>query len=517
MKIRSRATAAVSTAAAAILLVSACGGASTSPAAAQSGEPQRGGTLAYSYNTESQSIDPATCAIGIGVGPCQAVYGALLYYNADTAEIEPGMAESFTTEDGKTWTLKLRPGLTFTDGTPFDAAAVDFNWKRILDPALLSPSASAAKTIDWEVVDPTTIVVTAKNVNHQLDFDLTEALAYIASPKAIQEKGPDFGNNPVGAGPFVLASWARGTEMTLDRNPSYWDQPRPYVDQLVIKTIPADDQRFNALQAGEVDVMAVTVQKYAERAGNAGMNVTHATLLGGTGIRLSHRGALADQGVRTAMGKLIDNNQIMSAVYPGEPVATGFTPEDSALYDAGSAWPERDVEGAQQLIDEYRARTGSGEIELSYVITAGSPVLNQTAELIQSQLQQVDGLRVRITPLEGAAFATALTTGDYDLIVSALGGAHPDNLYKVFHTGGSSNNSGYSNPVVDEALDLTRTSNDPQVVQDAYKTAINELVDTTAYRFWRHARTDLISPANVQGVEAAYQYWFRPELAWIGR
>ncbi len=514
MKIGPRLTTAACIGAAVALLVSACGGEAAS-SASPAGDPVRGGTLVYSYNTEAQSVDPATCAIGIGVGPCQAVYGALLYYDLETGEIEPGMAESFTTEDGRNWTLKLRPGLTFTDGTPLDAAAVAFNWDRILDPALLSPSASVAKTIDWEVIDPTTLSVTAKEVNYQLDFGLTEALAYIASPTAIEAKGADFGNNPVGAGPFTLTSWARGTEMVLDRNPSYWDQPRPYVDRLVLKTIPADDQRFNALQSGEVDIMTVTVQKYAERAKSAGMNVAHGTLLGGTGLRPSHRGALADLDVRTAIAKLIDNEQIMNAVYPGEPVASGFVTEDSPFHDSASLWPARDVEGAQRLLDDYRARTGTGDIELTYVITAGSPVLSQTAELIQSQLQQVDGLRVRIAPLEGAAFAAALTSGDYDLIVSALGGAHPDNLYKVFRTGGSSNNSGYSNPIVDEALDLTHTSNDPAVVESAYKTAINELVATNAYRFWRHARTDLISPANVHGVEVAYQYWFRPELVWI--
>ena len=287
MKIGPRPITAACIGAAVALLVSACGGEAAS-SASPAGDPVRGGTLVYSYNTEAQSVDPATCAIGIGVGPCQAVYGALLDYDLETGEIEPGMAESFTTEDGRAWTLKLRPGLTFSDGTPFDAAAVAFNWGRILDPALLSPSASVAKTIDWEVVDPTTLSVTSKEVNYQLDFGLTEALAYIASPTAIEALGADFGNNPVGAGPFTLTSWARGTEMILDRNPTYWDQPRPYVDRLVLKTIPADDQRFNALQAGEVDVMAVTVQKYAARAEGAGMNVTSAPLLGGTGFRLSH-------------------------------------------------------------------------------------------------------------------------------------------------------------------------------------------------------------------------------------
>ncbi len=143
----------------------------------------------------------------IGVAPCQAVYGALLYYDFETGEITPGMAESFTSDDGKVWTLKLRPGLTFTDGTPFDAAAVAFNWDRILDPALLSPSRAAAQTITWNVVDETTLTVTSNEVNHQLPFQLTESLAFVASPTAIAQKGADFANAPVGAGPFQLTSW----------------------------------------------------------------------------------------------------------------------------------------------------------------------------------------------------------------------------------------------------------------------------------------------------------------------
>lgn len=244
------------------------------------GEPQRGGTINYSYNTEPQSVDPATCAIGIGLAPCQAVFGALMYYDIESGEFEPGMAESLTTEDGQTWMLELRPNMTFTDGTPFDADAVAFNWQRILDPALLSSSAVTAKSISWEVIDPQTVKITADKVNHQLPLSFTEDLAFIGSPTAIAAKGPDFGNSPVGAGPFTLTSWSRGSEMVLDRNPNYWDQPRPYVDRVVMKTIAADDQRFNALQAGELDIMAVTLQKYADRAEAAGLKVTAANLMG---------------------------------------------------------------------------------------------------------------------------------------------------------------------------------------------------------------------------------------------
>ncbi|MCE4267257.1 ABC transporter substrate-binding protein [Rhodococcus globerulus] len=506
---------ALSAGAALTLLLSSCSSDSTATPSDQAGEPQRGGTLAYSYNTDAQSVDPVTCAIGIGLAPCQAVYGALLYYDLVSGEITPGMAESFSSEDGKVWTLALRPGLTFTDGTPFNAESVAFNWQRTLDPKLLSPSMAAAKTISWSVVDDTTLTVTSNEVNHQLPFMLTESLAFVGSPTAITQKGADFGNSPVGAGPFVMTSWARGTEMVLDRNPGYWDQPRPYVDRVVVKTIPADDQRFNALQSGDVNVMMVNGSKYPSRAKSAGMDLVQSNLLGGQGVRLSSRGALADPAVRAAVGKLIDNDQIMAAVYPDDPVATHFIPEGSPLHDVSATWPAKDVAGAQKLIDEYRASNGGGNVVLSYVTTAGSPALTQVAELLQAQLEQVDGLKLEIKPLDGAGFASALTSGNFDLILNALGGAHPDNLYRTFHTEGSGNTAGYSDPIVDQALEMTHSSNDQAVVKEAYQTAIRQIVDTTAYRFWRPAVATLITPKSVHGVEAAYQYWFRPELAWV--
>ncbi|MFI2229306.1 ABC transporter substrate-binding protein [Nocardia testacea] len=500
--------------AAATLLLTSCAGVATVERA-PAGEPRRGGTVTLAWNTEAQSVDPVTCAVGIGVGPCQAIFGALLYYDAVTRKIVPGMAESFTSKDGKAWTLKLRPGVTFTDGTPFDAAAVAFNWQRALDPSQLSPSRAAARMISWQVVDTTTLRVTSPEVNYQLPYQLTEPLAFIGSPTAIQRKGADFATSPVGAGPFVFRSWARGTEMVLERNPGYWDSPRPYIDRFVYKTIPADDQRYNALQAGEVDVMVVVSDKYAGRARAAGLEVVQYAQLGGNGVRLNSRGALADPDLRTAIAKLIDNEQIRAAAFPGEQGAEYFVAEGQPLFDAAAKWPEKDIAGAQRLVDGFRARHGGEKVVLSYVTTAGSPVLTRVAEVLQAQLQQADGLELEIKALDGAGFASALVSGKYDLILNALGGAHPENLYRVFHTKGSGNTAHYSNPIVDRALEQAQSAGDPAVADAAYKTAIRELVATTAYRYWRPAVTSLILRADVYGVEPTYQYWMRPELAWI--
>ncbi len=218
-------------------------------------------------------------------------------------------------------------------------------------------------------------------------------------------------------------------------------------------------------------------------------------------MRLNFRGPLADAGLRTAVGKLIDNDQIMAAAFPDDPGATHFMPDDSPLYDEQAVWPDKDVDGARKLVDEYRAAHGGADITLTYVTTAGSPVLNRVAELLQSQIQQVDGLKLDIKSLDGAGFASAMTSGNYDLIISSLGGAHPENLYKVFRTGAAGNNSGYSNPVVDQAFEITHSSSDPAVVNEAYKTAIRQIVADSAYRFWRPSESTLLSAASVQDVQ----------------
>ncbi len=100
-------------------------------------------------------------------------------------------------------------------------------------------------------------------------------------------------------------------------------------------------------------------------------------------------------------------------------------PDDSPLYDEQAVWPDKDVDGARKLVDEYRAAHGGADITLTYVTTAGSPVLNRVAELLQSQIQQVDGLKLDIKSLDGAGFASAMTSGNYDLIISSLGGLTP--------------------------------------------------------------------------------------------
>src|SRR5262249_8310691 len=143
--------------------------------------------------------------------------------------------------DASVWTIKLRPGLQFSDGTPLDAAAVVTNWDRHKVPALASACSSTVGAMGTYVArDATTVVVTLPAPRVSFPTQLAGCLAFIESPAAIAKFGVNYGTSPettVGAGPFILKEWIRGSSMTFVRNPSYWDKPRPYLDTIVWKAV----------------------------------------------------------------------------------------------------------------------------------------------------------------------------------------------------------------------------------------------------------------------------------------
>jgi peptide/nickel transport system substrate-binding protein len=499
---------------------SACGGGGTAAEAAggPAGEPQRGGTVEFSWNSDPQTLDAVRCGSAIAWGACQALYGTLLNYDAEKREFSPGMAESFTSDDGVNWTLKLREGVRFSDGTPFDAAAVVFNWDRAKEPANLSPGASIARAMTYQALDDRTVEVALPAVNWQLPWAMYIELAFIGSPTAIQQKGPDFANSPVGAGPFVFANWARGTRLELTRNQTYWDQPRPYLDSLVFAPIGADDQRLNALRSGNVTVMATLVDVQAERAVREGFVDHTLQHYGGVGIRVSHRhGALADPDVRLALAKLIDPEQVNDALYNGAEAPATFSQPGSPFYDPQARYPEPDVPGAQALIDGYRARTGGGEVVVTYKLVGGIPLQDQVAQLFQAQVQRVNGLRLEIVPLDIAAFGSDLNRGDYQLMLAGLNGVNLDQLYELFHTGASQNGAGYSDPATDAALERARATNDPAAQLAAYQEAMRRIAANVGHRSWRYQTTHLLAADDVHGIQPNFNYFLRSDLVWIGQ
>src|SRR5262249_30625820 len=135
--------------------------------------------------------------------------------------------------DAKTWTMKIHKGIKFTDGTTFDAAAIKANFDYHAASATSQGAGFAKGVASWDVSDPLVAKLTLTNADSVFPIDLVTRMVIMASPTALQKYGADYGTSPdkiVGAGPFTLTSWIRGSQLVFTRNPNYWDAPRPYLD-----------------------------------------------------------------------------------------------------------------------------------------------------------------------------------------------------------------------------------------------------------------------------------------------
>jgi peptide/nickel transport system substrate-binding protein len=266
------------------------GGPQVSPGASPSGSG--GSRLTLGLAAEAESLDPALVYQPAGQSIMFAIFDTLLTINPD-GTLGPGLAESWDIVDPTTIELKLRTGVSFhgengAPGEPFDAEAVQFSIYRVMDrdPATGEPITDDAAKLNsqWirdfgsvdeiEVVDETTVRI----LLNRPDAALLNALGrtFIVPPEHVGRVGnADFGQAPIGTGPFVFGERIKDDRTTVTRNAAYWDSPRgaPLVDAVVFRPIPDGSARLNELLTGGVDLIADPSPDQLERIEEAGGRV----------------------------------------------------------------------------------------------------------------------------------------------------------------------------------------------------------------------------------------------------
>lgn len=264
------------------ILAAACAPRALQGNEASAGPPQRGGTLTYLANgvtsTWPRGLDPASA----GASPSlflSAIFGGL-FELADGGKIEPDIAAGYTvSEDGKTLTLALRPGVMFSDGTPLDAAAVAWNIDRDLKtPCVCSPSSSWPPLSSEGITTPddhTVVLHFSRPYAALMNVLVSTSVNRIASPTAVRKMGEqEFGLKPVGAGPFEVVDDVVNSEIDLKRYDGYFKKGQPYLDQLVFKAINGDQPTYQAIQAGQAQASTLTTPSIIKQASqNVGMTV----------------------------------------------------------------------------------------------------------------------------------------------------------------------------------------------------------------------------------------------------
>ena len=250
---------------------SAPGKTTTTPSTTALPSPVPGGRLTVALSSEPNTLDPTATTNTAAATILGAVTETLMVRDPVTDEVEPGVAQSLTeSADRLSWTLTLRPGVKFQDGTPLDADAVKFNLERHKTSFITASFVQPITAID--VVDPMTVVFRLTAPWVALPSVLATNPGIMLSPTAVQAAGSDLSDHLVGTGPYVLTKWDHDVQINLDPNPTYWDTAhQPLLGAIVVRAIGDGDSRRSSFEAGDVDCMSVATKDLADyRKGRAG-------------------------------------------------------------------------------------------------------------------------------------------------------------------------------------------------------------------------------------------------------
>ena len=392
------------------------------------------------------------------------------------AKVVPGLAKSWdVSPDGMTYTFHLRTGVKFHDGTPFSAKNVVSTFQRVLDPATkggrgwpLYPikgaedfASSKGKTITGLVAqDDSTVVVTLKE-----PFAIFPKLLAMPVTSIVPEKVPaDFGQKPVGTGPWKFVEWRHDDNLRFAKNPDYFDGP-PKTDSLMARIIPEMSTAVAEFESGNVDVLNVPDQTSkswdADPEKKKLLTSAPALRFWYVGVNTT-RGPLTDVRVRQALNYAVDVNTMLAQVMAGRgTVAAGVIPPTLGGADANKKGYPHDVAKAKQLLADAGHPNGI-DLELWASTTDQSPRISQT---LQANLAEA-GIRVKIVQRDASSMREAARKGQTDLALKEWWADYPDAenfLYPLLHSknkGPGGNVSFYSNPKFDALVDQAHREQD---------------------------------------------------------
>ncbi|HEY9349223.1 MAG TPA: ABC transporter substrate-binding protein, partial [Acidothermales bacterium] len=422
-----------------------------------------------------QTLDPTTSfnSPALGSGVLNSLYD-VLYTTDQEGNVLPGVATDFSTPDGLVWTLVLRDGVRFTDGTPFDADAVKTQWDRVRANPRTSGSSATHDVTAINVVDSLTLEVVLSIPNRQFhDVLALTNMLWIPSPTAFAAAGDRFGEVPVGAGPFVLQSRTPNSQTVLARNPDYWQEGLPMLDTLTFATVVEPQSAYDTLAGGGADAALYMPDPFAVQARDAGFTLYGTDQVGGSAWLFgSSRAPFDDPRAREAVYLALDMEDLNQNFANGaSDVPTTFFPESSPFYNPEITIPEPDPVEAQRLLDELAAE--GRPVSFTIVTTPGD--LAQRAVYVQTQLSRFDNLDVAVETLDSATFGPTLFSGNFDMAPFTFVGIGPAPTVSIMRTSHPIPTASMGSPVIDEAVQEARTATDLAGQRAAYDRLTREL------------------------------------------
>ncbi|MGR3464412.1 ABC transporter substrate-binding protein [Limimaricola sp.] len=431
----------------------------------------------FALESDPDILDPDQSRTFVG----RIVYTSLCDKLVDiTPELElvPQLATGWSwNEEGTQLTMQLREDVVFHDGTPFDAEAVAANIERSQTMEESRRKSEVASISGTEVLGSHEIRIDLAQPDATLLAQFADRAGMMVSPAAAAEAGADFGLAPVCSGPYKFEERISQDRIVLSKFADHYDADAYEFDTVTFLPIPDDTVRLANLQSGDVDMInRLAATDLARIEADPEIEVAQAISLGYQGVTFNvGNGEAADNPwgtdprLRRAFELTLDRNAINQVVFEGAAAAGNQPfPPNSPWYDSTVPMPERDVEAAKELLAEAGYPDGiSLEVQVP-----NRPVSMQLMQVVQSMAAEA-GIDITLNAKEFATMLADQSAGAY--VASQVGWSgrvDPDgNIHQFVTTEGGINDSGFSNPEVDAALDAARTSSDMAARKESYDAA----------------------------------------------
>jgi len=448
------------------------------------------------------------------------VYSSLLTRDADGNIVGDLATEWSVGEDQVTWTFKLRQGVTFHDGSPFDASSVKATYDRLLDTE--NPTRYTEQTAGYivacNVVDDFTIELVTASPYGAFLANLMGA-HQILNPKTLEQYGEDFGKTPEsinGTSPFKVVAWDRDEQMVFEAFEDYYGGA-PATKSFTIMIIPEANSRTIAIETHQVDIADGIGAEDLVRLGEMdGIKVVKIKSIGQHLLQFnaSDQSILHDARLRQAVSYALNRQEIVETLYPGDDPSTApLSPKTFGYHNFGTI--QQDQEKAKALMAEAGYPDG---FDITIMVTPVYIKGVEMGELVKSQLAEV-GINVNLEVVERAVFLASLggltpeeykQTYGYDMFIMGAGPSTADahgGLHRLYVTdpgNTNTNNYGfYSNAKVDELLNAGAMETDQEKRLEIYKEAMQILYLDDPVGVWMNDRYNAyVMSDKVEGFSA---------------
>ena len=461
-------------------------------------------TLRIGLAEDPDILDPSMARTYVG----RIVFAAIcdkLFDIDEKLNVVPQLALSHeTSPDGKEVTIKLRPGVKFHDGEPFDAEAAKYSLERhlTLPTSFRKPELAALDHV--EIVDLLTIKLVLKTPYSPLLAQLTDRAGMMVSPKAAKEAGDKFGLHPVCAGPYKFVERIQQDRIVFEKFADYWNKDNVYIDRVVFLPIVDSTVRLANLKSGGLDLIErLLATDIKDVRADPRLKLSTALSLGYEGITINigndkNKGPLSQSAkVRQALDLSIDREAVNQVVYNGEFVpGNQWVNPEHPYYQKAYPVRSRDIAKAKALLKEAGI-TGPVTVDL---MVAKNVERETVGQVIQSMAAEAGfDLKLRVTEL-----ATALKqaeAGEYQaFILDWSGRIDPDGNSYIFHkTKAPQNYSAYSNPDVDKALDDGRLVTDMAQRKSIYEKMTKSILEDEPIIYLYHRRNLIAHTTKLEG------------------